>query len=69
MNKATRGAIAEARMLTIEQACAYTGMGKASLRNWCEQIGATCRFGRMVRYDKTVIDKALDKIGSTEGAR
>ena len=61
MRKATtRGTISEARMLTIEQACAYTGFGKASCRKWCDEIGATCKFGKIVRFDKTVIDRVLD---------
>lgn len=49
------------RMLTIEQACTYTNRGRTSCREWCDSIGATRRFSRkLVRYDREVIDKALD---------
>lgn len=61
-NKANRGDISEARMFTIDQACAYTGMGKSYCRNWCEEIGAVRRFGKMVRYDRIVIDRVFDQM-------
>ena len=66
MNKAIRGNIADARMLTSEQAQVYTGMGRTICRKWCDEIGATRKFGAMVRFDKTVIDKAMDQL-TTQG--
>ena len=66
MNKAIRGNISDARMLTSEQAQVYTGMGRTICRKWCDEIGATRKFGAMVRFDKIVIDKAMDKL-ATEG--
>lgn len=60
MNKPTRGSIADARLLTIQQACDYTGMGRTKCMSWCTEIGAVKRFGSMVRYDKWIIDKALN---------
>lgn len=60
MNKPVRGTIADARMLTTQQACEYTGMGRTRCTEWCIKVGAMRRFGNMVRFDKHVIDKALD---------
>ncbi len=62
MNKPNRGNIADARLLTIQQACEYTGMGRTKCANWCAEIGAVKRFGSMVRYDKHVIDAALNEM-------
>ena len=52
----------EVRMLNVLQACAYTGRGQTQFKKWAKQIGATRKFGRSVRYDKKVIDKALDDL-------
>lgn len=52
-----------ARLLTIEQAAGYVGMGKSSFRKWANEIGATRVFSaRMTRYDREVIDAALDAL-------
>ena len=52
-----------ARMLTCEQAAAYTGMGKTLFRVWADKIGCTRRFSeRVVRFDRVAIDKALDEM-------
>ena len=50
----------EIRLLNIEQGSTYAGMGKTAFREWAVQIGAVRRFGRSVRYDRRVIDRALD---------
>ena len=50
----------EVRMLTIDEGATYTGRGRTVFRRWADQIGATRRFGRSVRYDKRIIDAALD---------
>lgn len=62
MRKANRGSAQDARMLTIEQAQVYTGLGRCTCRKWCEEIGAARRFGRMMRFDRIVIDAALDQL-------
>lgn len=68
MNRANRSS-EDVRMMTIEQGCAYTGMGKNSFRRWAHEIGATRVFSaRMTRYDKKIIDAALDKMEQTEAA-
>lgn len=61
------------RMLTIEQACKYINQGKTRTRQFCDKVGATVRMGeRCVRYDRIIIDKALDRMeqaaGNTETA-
>lgn len=48
------------RMLDQKQAEAYTGMGRTSLTSWATKIGAKRKFGRLVRYDREVIDAAFD---------
>ena len=57
----------EVRMLNVLQACAYTGRGQTQFKKWAQQIGATRKFGRSVRYDKKVIDKALDDLCAGDG--
>lgn len=66
MIKRNTGDIAKIRMLNRQQAAQYTGMGLNACRAWCDEIGATKRFSeRVIRFDKQVIDAALDRI--TEG--
>lgn len=58
------GSISETRMLTADQGEKYTGMGQNKFRRWADGIGATRKFGKVVRFDKVVIDKALDALNS-----
>lgn len=54
-----------ARMLTLEQGAKYAGMGISFFRKWSAQIGARRVFSdRLVRYDRAIIDKALDEMKS-----
>ncbi len=56
-----------ARMLSEVEACNYVGMGRVYFRQWAAEIGARRVFSkRLVRYDKTVIDAALDAMDSHE---
>ena len=56
-----RGSLESARLLTIEQACQYIGMGRTRTRQICDRINATRKLSeRSVRYDKYIIDKFLD---------
>lgn len=50
------------RMLNQKQAEAYTGMGRNSLVEFARKIGARRKIGRMVLYDRTVIDAGLDAL-------
>lgn len=52
------------RLLNIEEACRYVSMGRNNTRAWCEEIGALRRFGKSVRFDRAVIDGALDALPS-----
>lgn len=54
----------EPRMLNQKQAETYTGMGRTAMTAWAEQIGAKRHFGRSVRYDRRVIDAALDAMSA-----
>ncbi len=54
------------RMIVELEAAAYVGMGRSSFREWAKQIGARRKFGRSVRYDKKVIDAALDAMTDTD---
>lgn len=50
-----------ARMLSEAEASNYVGMGRVYFRQWAAEIGARRVFAkRLVRYDKTAIDAALD---------
>ena len=50
----------EPRMLDVKQGCAYTGRGITSFKKWAEEIGAKRKFGKLLRYDRKVIDEVLD---------
>lgn len=60
MRKRTAGNIETVRMIDVRQGAEYCGMGRDTFRKWAEQIGAVRRFGQLVRFDKKVIDAALD---------
>ena len=62
MNKPTHRfeGLNEKRMLSIEEACFYTGMGRTACRVWLDKIGATKKIGRRVICDREVIDRELD---------
>lgn len=50
-----------ARLMGEVEASRYVGMGKTYFRQWAEEIGARRVLSpRMIRYDRTVIDAALD---------
>lgn len=61
------GAIEDTRMMNLQQGCIYTGMGRTTFTKWCNEIGAVRRFGSLVRYDKVVIDRALNSMCQAEG--
>lgn len=51
------------RLFNGEQGSKYACMGLTSFKKWAEEIGAVIRIGRSVRYDRLVIDQALDAMG------
>lgn len=61
--KRVRTDIENARLLTLEQACTVTGMGRTRCREFCDRWGATRILSpRMVRYDRKTIDRVLDSM-------
>lgn len=54
--------VANMRMLGIEEAAAYIGMGRNATRAWMDRIGATRKIGRRVLFDKNIVDRALDQL-------
>ena len=49
------------RMLSVEEACFYTGLGRTSCREWLNEIGAVKKLGLRVLCDRYVIDEALNQ--------
>ncbi len=47
------------RLLSVEDACGYIGLGKSAAKLYLDKIGAKRKIGRRVLYDKTVIDAEL----------
>lgn len=54
-------AISDKRMLTINEAAQYVGLGNRTARVWLEKIGALRRIGSRTLFDKCVIDQELDR--------
>lgn len=65
--------VREKRLLGIDDAAKYIGMGRVMTRKIMDEIGATRRIGRRVLFDKKIIDEILDKMesctGATEGSK
>ncbi|MDO4284096.1 MAG: helix-turn-helix domain-containing protein [Eubacteriales bacterium] len=61
-----RGRIEGKRLLSIEEAAEYTGIGRNTAREWLEKIGARRNFGRRVVYDRRVIDSELDRMAASK---
>lgn len=54
------------RLLSVEEASGYLGLGKSAAKIYLEKIGAKRKIGRRVLYDKTVIDTALNAATEVE---
>lgn len=61
MKERIKGTISDARWLDQQQGCIYTGLGRSTFRKWAKECGAEIKIGRIVRYDKEIIDAAMDK--------
>lgn len=59
--------VAEKRLLTIQEASQYIGLGTRNTRSYMEEIGAVRKFGSRVLFDKNVIDQELDRKKAEEG--
>lgn len=47
------------RLINLEEASAYIGMGRTRTRELMDFIGATKKFGSRVLFDKEIIDKYI----------
>lgn len=59
MRERIRGSIDEARWIDLQQGCTYTGLGRSTFKAWAKKHGAEVRIGRIVRYDKALLDAAM----------
>jgi hypothetical protein len=50
------------RLMPIEEAMLYIGLGKSSARKYLDSIGAKIKIGRRTLYDKNVIDGVLSTL-------
>ena len=55
---------ADKRLFSINEVCAYLGVGKNLARDYMNQIGAVVRIGNRVLYDKHIIDSEIDKMSA-----
>lgn len=60
--------VSEKRMLSVDEASFYTGMGRNTCREWLREIGAIRKIGRRVICDRKVIDAALDNMSNGTAA-
>ena len=67
MIAAAKRADIAARLLTEKEALNYTRMGRTAFRKWADIIGAKRKIGRSARYDREVIDRAIDDMGNGSG--
>ena len=52
----------EKRMLSVNEAIDYCGLGRVKTLEWCKEIGALKKIGRRSLIDKQVVDAALDAL-------
>lgn len=52
------------RLLNIRELMEYAGLGRNKAIEWGKEIKAEVRIGRRVLYDKAIIDKVLDRMGT-----
>ena len=50
------------RLLTESEAQVYTSLGRSKLREFGSEIGAVCRIGRAVRFDRVILDREIDRL-------
>lgn len=56
--------VSEKRLVSAQEGADYVSMGTASFRQWAKEIGAEKRLGRLVRYDRRIIDDAVSSMGT-----
>lgn len=55
-----------ARLLDLNELQIYIGLGRNKAIEWGKSIKADVHIGRRVLYDKSVIDRTLDRMGRDE---
>ena len=48
------------RMLSLDEGCNYSGMGRTSFRSFADAAGAVRHYGKRVLFDRYALDKAFD---------
>lgn len=56
------------RLLDTSELCSYLNMGENRAVSFANNCGARRKFGRSCRYDRSVIDAALDKMEQSDGS-
>lgn len=56
----------DVKLLDVKQLCMYLSLGKASAEAFAKACGAKRKIGKNARYDKAVIDAALDEMSNNE---
>ena len=56
----------KARLLSLSELQDYLGLGRNKAIEWGKSIKADVHIGRRVLYDKSVIDRVLDRMGRDE---
>ena len=51
---------APARMMGIDELCAYLSLGRTTARKFAEDAGAVRKIGRRLLFDRRAIDRAID---------
>lgn len=54
----------EKRMFSIEEAMAYTGLGKNRLYDFAREAGALKKYGKRTLIDRVLIDRSIDRMGA-----
>lgn len=57
------------RLISINEAMVYLGIGKSSALKYLEDIGAKKKIGRRTLYDKVIIDQHLNQKGDPQNAK
>lgn len=57
------------RLISINEAMVYLGIGKSSALKYLEDIGAKKKIGRRTLYDKVIIDQHLNQKGDPKNAK
>lgn len=55
------------RLLSINEAMLYIGLGRSAAMKYLDAIGAKVKIGGRVLYDKAVIDEMIAKGGINNG--